>query len=169
MCQYIQLNISNLSNEKYLRYITNVEKLFNKYKKYLQDDFSTIERLSDLILSTSPYFWIVLDYNGRFMGFVYLDNFVGNRTKLYSAELTTCFEKYAWGTFTRYSAKIFLKLCFDKLNLEKITANIYPENFRTKSLLKNCGFNYETTLKNTTLRFGKMQDIDIYALYKTYY
>ena len=103
------------------------------------------------------------------MGFVFLDNFVGNKNKLYSAEITTCFDKKAWGSFTRYSAKFFLKMCFDELGLYKIRAQIYPDNFRVKNFLKDCGFIYESTLKNETLRGGKPQDIEIYALYRSYY
>ena len=56
-----------------------------------------------------------------------------------------------------------------KLNLQKITANIYPDNYRVKNLLKDAGFTYETTLKNATKRNGKFQDIDIYAIYRSYY
>ena len=70
------------------------------------------------------------------MGFVFLDNFVGNDKQLYSA---------------------------------KIKAQIYPDNFRVRNFLKDCGFVYETTLKNETLRGGKFQDIEIYALYRNYY
>lgn len=103
------------------------------------------------------------------MGFVFLDNFVGNKNKLYSAEITTCFDKKAWGSFTRYSAKFFLKMCFDELGLYKIRAQIYPDNFRVKNFLKDCGFIYESTLKNETLRGGKPQDIEIYVLYRSYY
>ena len=143
--------------------------LFSKYSKYIQDDFRSKEDFFDSISLVLPYFWLILDYKGNFMGFVYLDNFVGNAENLYSAELTTCFMPKAWGDFTRYSAKIFLKKCFDELKLQKITANIYPDNFRVKNLLKDCGFIYESTLKNTTLRQEKMQDIDIYGLYRSYY
>jgi RimJ/RimL family protein N-acetyltransferase len=103
------------------------------------------------------------------MGFVFLDNFVGGEKYLYSAELTTCFDKKAWGDFTRYCAKIFLKKCFDKFGFYKIKAQIYPDNFRVKNLLKDAGFEYESTLYNETLRVGNPQDIAVYALYRTYY
>ena len=103
------------------------------------------------------------------MGFVFLDNFIGNDKKLYSAEITTCFDKKAWGSFTRYSAKIFLKKAFDEFGLYKIKAQIYPDNFRVRNYLKDCGFQYETTLKNETVRLGKPQDIEVYGLYRSYY
>ncbi len=166
MCHFINL-IHHIPRA--LRYIPEVKKLYSRYIKFIQDDFSDTKNAINYICSKTPFFWIVTDYKQNFMGFVYLDNLVGNREKIYSAELTTCFIPKAWGIFTRYSAKIFLKKCFDELGLEKICANIYPDNFRVKKLLSDCGFKYESTLKNTTLRLGKMQDIDIYALYKSYY
>ena len=171
MCKFIQISSDTFAktNSFLLRYVPEVEKLFIKYYKYIQDDFSDISNLKSYILSLMPYFWIILDYDENFMGFAYLDNFIGNRRKLYSAELTTCFHPKAWGCFTRYSAKIFLKKCFDELGLQKVTACIYPDNFRVKNLLKSSGFIYESTLKNATLRFGKMQDIDVYGLYRSYY
>ena len=169
MCKFIQID-SN-SNVQFLRYFPSLEACFRKYFKYLQDDFSNYDGTNfiEFILSMFPFWWIILDSNNNFMGFVYLDNFVGNGEKLYCAELTTCFEKKAWGIYVRYSAKFFLKKCFDELGLQKIKVQIYPDNFRVKKLLKDLGFVYESTLKNETVRLGKMQDIEVYGLYRNYY
>lgn len=166
MCKFFQLNSLNVFT---LRCIPKVKKLFLKYFRYIQDDFSNVDDVVTYIYSLTPFFWIILDYENNFMGFVYLDNFVGGNGIMYSAELTTAFIPKAWGSFTRYSAKIFLKKCFTELGLQKITANIYPDNYRVKNLLKDAGFIYESTLKNATLRLGRMQDIDIYAIYRSYY
>ena len=135
----------------------------------MQDDFAQKENVIYLLKKTIPYFWIITDYEKNFMGFVYLDNFIGNSEKTYSAELTTCFVKQAWGNFTKYSAKLFLKKAFDELNLYKIKALVYPQNFRAKTLLKSSGFEYETTLKAETIRNHKMQDVDVFAIYRNYY
>jgi len=153
------------------KYIPQVQKYFRKYFKYIQDDFSNYDtqNISDFIKQTNPYFWIVLDSDRNFLAFIFLDNFIGNENKLYSAELTTCAVPEIWGSFTRFCAKVFLKKCFDELGLYKIKAQIYPDNFRVKTLLKNSGFVYESTLKNETIRFGKMQDIEVYGLYRNYY
>lgn len=158
-------------SDKYtLRYVPELERCYHKYFKYFQDDFSLSLKQNVLnYIVQIPFFWIILDYFDNFMGFVFLDNFIGNAEKLYSAELTTCFDRRAWGSFTRYSAKIFLKKCFDEFGLQKIKAQIYPDNFRVKNLLKDCGFEYETTLKNETIRLGKPQDIEVYGLYRSYY
>lgn len=172
MCKFKNISqTSDTINSPILHYIPLIEKCWYKYFKYIQDDFSLLHERTSLLkfVLNNPFFWVVLDYEEKFMGFVFLDNFVGNKNKLYSAEITTCFDKKAWGIFTRYSAKFFLKKCFDDFGLYKIKAQIYPDNSKVKNFLKDCGFVYESTLKNETLRNGKPQDIEIYAIYRNYY
>lgn len=166
MCKFI--NVFSCNNLRLLHYIPKIQDCYIKYRKYLCDDFAP-DDIYALVSSYYPYFWIILDNSNNFMGFVGLDNFVGTGSINYSAELTTCFERSAWGDFTRYSAKIFLKKCFDEFGLYKIKAQIFPDNFRVKTLLKDAGFKYEATLPKETLRFGEMQNLDIYSLYKEYY
>jgi RimJ/RimL family protein N-acetyltransferase len=171
MCKFINVGLILPFFLYDLLYISEIQKCYRKYYKYLQDDFNQANEvdIQKFIKEKSPYFWMISTFDNEFMGFVFLDNFVGNEKCLYSAELTTCFDKKAWGSFTRYSAKIFLKKCFDELGLFKIKAQIYPDNFRVKNLLKDAGFNYESTLIKETLRAGKPQDIEVYSLYKSYY
>lgn len=151
------------------KYISRVQICYNRYSKYLQDDFSHFEGDILSYIKSTPFFWIILSYKRDFKGFVLLDNFVGNKETNYSAELTTCFEPDAWGAYTRYCAKIFLKKAFDEFGLYKIKALVYPQNHRTSVLLKSSGFKYESTLKNETLRNNRPQDIDVYSLYRMYY
>lgn len=167
MCKFVRIcyDTAPLSALRYIQLILNC---YRKYSKYLRDDFAT-NNDTEFILSKSPYLWAILTYENKFAGFVFLDNFVGNANQSFSAELTTCFEKEAWGDFTKYCAKFFLKKCFDDFGLYKIRASIYPDNFRIKKLLKSSGFEYEATLPNETLREGKIQDIETYALYRSYY
>lgn len=169
MCKFRNLSLFTLECSSNLHYIPLVEKCWHKYSKYIQDDFakSNYANITNVIINTS--FWLILDYEENFMGFVFLDNFVGDETQLYSAEITTCFDKKAWGNFTRYSAKFFLKKCFDEFGFQKLKAQIYPDNFRVRNFLKDCGFEYEATLKNETLRAGKAQDIEVYSIYRSYY
>jgi len=172
MCKFKQIILTpNTHNYALLHYIPEIEVCYGKYLKYLQDDFSPYKNSSILsfLSALSPHFWVITNQTDDFMGFVFLDNFTGNNNFLYSAELTTCFAKRAWGSFTRYSAKFFLKKCFDEYGLYKIEARIYPDNCRIKTLLKSSGFEYESLLKNTTMRLGKPQDIEVYGLYRNYY
>lgn len=168
MCKFKKLDPKSANiTTKELLFINNCIK---QYGKYIQDDFAPIPTSILEIKNNLPAnFWLISNFKDQLMGFVYLDNFIGKSGFLYSAELTTCFAKYAWGNFTKYCAKIFLKKCFDNYKLKKIKAHIYPDNFRVKKLLHICGFRYETTLKKETLRKGKPQDIDVFALYRNYY
>ena len=163
MCMFLQINpFQNL------HYIPKILQCYKKYSKYLHDDFSTNDGI-EFILYSMPYLWAVCDTRKNFMGFVSLDNFTGNSSKFFCADITTCFNKEAWGSFTKYSAKFFLKKCFDKFGFYKIRAEIFPDNNRVKTLLKSAGFNYEATLPNETLRNGKLQNIDVYSVTRDYY
>ncbi len=167
MCKFL---LFGSESSQSLRYIPQFQNYYKRFAKYLQDDFSNFE--DDIIsyIESFPFFWFIVSFvENQFMGFVALDNFVGNNLINYSAELTTGFVPEAWGNFTRYSAKFFLKKAFDELGLYKIKANIFPDNYRTSVLLKSAGFEYETTLKNETIRKNKYQDIDVYSIYRTYY
>ena len=132
MCKFEQINFGSVN---FLRYMPLILKCYKKYSKYLRDDFAPCDEL--FISSKMPYLWAILTQDYKFAGFVFLDNWIGDKNTNYSVELTTCFDKKAWGTFTRYSAKIFLKYCFDQFGLHKIKALIYPDNFRVAKLLKN--------------------------------
>lgn len=144
--------------------------LYLRYSKYLDDDFAAdgrslfgyfIENTERLL----PYFWVVFESNTmRPAGFVYLDKISGDSNTLHSAEVSACFFKEFWGGFTYKSGRKFLKICFETLGLVKLKAQIYPQNFRVKTLLKKLGFKKEGYLKSETCCCGKLQDIEIYAL-----
>ncbi len=142
--------------------------LYIKYSKFLDDDYaqnglSIYDYFFNLVNKT--LFFVIVE-DDFVSGFVYLDNFTGNDEKLHSAEVTTCFDKRFWGDYTKMCGKIFLNYCFEKYNLEKIKALVYPENFRVKTLLKSIGFEKEALLKGETLRNNKLQDIEVYACRK---
>ena len=41
---------------------------------------------------------------------------------------------------------------------------MFPQNFRVKSLLKNVGFKKEAVLKGETLKYGELQDVEVFAV-----
>ena len=167
MCKFKQITLNScLSSD--LHYIPEVINCYNKYSKYLNDDYAPFNGLFNIFLSC-PNFWVITDIYDNFMGFVFLDNFTGNGKVNFSAEITVCFDKKAWGNFTAYCAKIFLKWCFDTFGFYKIKALIFPDNYRVKTLLKQSGFEYDTKLPSETLRNGKLQDIEVYSIKRTYY
>lgn len=167
MCRFKQI-ILNPCLCSDLHYIPNIISCYGQYSKYLFDDYAPLNGLVS-IFEACPNFWVITDKSDNFMGFVFLDNFTGNGQVNFSAEITVCFDKKAWGSFVRYSAKIFLKHCFDYFGFYKIKALVFPDNFRVKTLLKQTGFEYDTTLPSETLRNGKVQDIEVYSIKRTYY
>ncbi len=144
--------------------------LYIKYMKYLDDDYahngqSAYEYFFNLVQRTSPLFFVIAE--GEYVsGFVYLDNITGDSERLHCAELVTCFDRHFWGRYTKICAKIFLNHCFDFYGFKKIKALVYPENSRVKTLLRESGFVKECVLKNETLRNNRLQDIEIYSLFR---
>lgn len=151
-------------------YFDQILLLYLRYSKFLDDDYAYDSLpvniyFENLIKRTSPYFFVIAEGNEA-AGFVYLDNFTGNSQKLHCAELVTCISKKYWGEYTKKCAEIFIPFCLNVLNLKKIKTLVYPENFRTKALLKFAGFEKEALLKGETMRNNKMQDIEIYSCRK---
>lgn len=153
-----------------LLYFEQALLLYIRYSKFLDDDYAydglpANIYFENLIKRTSPFFFIIVEQK-EFAGFVYLDNITGDSKHLHCAELVTCFSKKYWGECTKQCAKIFIPYCFDVLGFKKIKTLVYPENFRTKALLKFAGFEKEALLKGETLRNNKMQDIEVFSCRK---
>lgn len=143
--------------------------LYTKYLKYLEDDYAfngsnVYDYFFSLIQRTYPFCFVITEGN-IVSGFVYLDNIIGDSKTLHSAELTTCFDKRFWGSYTKECAKFFINYCFQHYGFQKIKALVYPDNSRVKTLLKNAGFVKEALLKSETLRKGQLQDIELYSVF----
>ncbi len=171
MCKFIRLIIDRENSIfKNTQYLSNVIFLYNRYSKYLNDDYApetTYCNLVELIERTNPFFYVILEAKtGDFAGFVYLDNLIGNSKALHSGEITVCFEQKHWGSFTRKTAICFFDYCFNKLELKKIKAQIYPFNNRVRKLLEFSGFKQDGILRGETLKYGKIEDVEVYSLLK---
>ena len=136
--------------------------LYEKFRNFLEDDYNE-DTLAGIINKNYPFFRIILS-DTSFAGFVYLENITGNSKKFHSAEIVTCVHPKYWGDFTKRSAEIFIKKCFDEFGLQKIKAVVFPDNVRAKALLNSIGFIKEAELKSETIRFGKEQDVEIYSI-----
>lgn len=173
MCKFIRIKSYKAlqNNEKYSKYIEKINELYQKYSQFLFDDFFVTfsNESENFITIFVPYFWLITDRNDNFAGFVFLDDFVGNGNKFFSAEVSVCFEKKYWGSFVRYCSKIFFKMCFDVFGFYKIKAQFYPQNRFAQRLITDCGFEYEVTLPKETLRQGQIQNIVVCSLYRKYY
>jgi len=166
MCNFISVSSQNLEE-----YFSNIALLFLRYKEYLVDDFQDTKNiysfLYNFIKSRTPLFWVIVDSKTEnFAGFVFLDNLIGSPQKIYGAEITGCIERKYWGKFSAKCAFDFFQYCFNVLELNKIKAQIYPQNLYVRGILVNSGFEKEGLLKSETLRKGKTQDIEVYGLTK---
>ena len=151
-----------------IKYFPQIFKLYITYLRNLEDDFSLFNK--DLLEGMLEFieksdFYIVIEKE-EVCGFFALTNFVGTPKTLYSAEITTCFNKKYWGVTTKLLANNFKEYCLNELNLQKLKALIYAENHQTRAILKTCGFEKEATLCAETLRNGKPQDIYVYSFFK---
>ena len=169
MCKFINLIIDRKNlNFKNTQYLSQVAFLYSRYSKYLTDDYSSkpdFTTILNIIENSSPLFYVILEQKtGEFAGFVYLDNLTGNSDSIHGAEISACFEKKFWGNFTKKCALTFFAYCFTTLNLKKIKAQIYPFNHRVKALLNYCGFKKDGILRDETLKFNKLSDIETYSL-----
>ncbi|MBQ3310624.1 GNAT family N-acetyltransferase [bacterium] len=168
MIKFVKLKIDRINKQfKNITFIEDVFRLYQKYNRYLNDDFVKEKSLLDVVINTiernTPFFWVILKDN-KFAGFVFLENIIGSDKNIHSAEITTCFKKEYWGHFTGLAAKKFIKYCFKKLKLKKLKAIVYSENFRAFSILKSAGMSLEAELKAETMKNGKLQDVKIYSI-----
>lgn len=158
---------------KNIEYLPQIVLLYERFSNYLHDDYflknnpSRIDSVLNIVERTSPYFWaIVHKKSNKLAGFVCLDNWVGAKNSVHSAELTTCFEPAYWGQYTKNCARKFIKYCFKNYKLKKLKAYVFPQNFKVRTILKRSGFKKEATLKAETFKNDVLQDIDIYSIIK---
>jgi len=150
-------------------YLTQAMFLHLRWREFLDDDYakcpeqSFYEYFVDTVERLSPFFWVVVK-DGAAVGIVYLENVTGSGKELYNSEITVCFDKSVWGGYTLETLKLFKRYYFEALGFRKIKALVYPQNFRVKTLLKRIGFKQEGLLHAETLKNGKPQDIEVYAL-----
>ncbi|MDD3436152.1 MAG: GNAT family protein [Candidatus Gastranaerophilales bacterium] len=174
MNKFTKIIISRKGNIfRNIHYLPKILCLYEKFSRYLHDDYffessnNFVDKIIDLIENTSPFFWVIIDKNtGKFAGFAFLENRVGNRENFHSAEITTCFEPQFWGEYTKMCAKKFVKYCFKKYKLKKLKAHIFPQNQRVKAILKQTGFKKEAVLKAETVKNGELQDVEVYSIIK---
>lgn len=174
MSKFIKIIINRRNKEfRNIQYLPAIISLYEQFSKHLHDDYflknkkSPVDAVVDLVETTSPFFWIILDKKTeKFAGFGFLNNWIGTKNDYHSAEVTTCFVPSYWGIYTKICAKKFIKYCFRKYKLKKLKAYVFPQNFNVKMLLKLVGFKKEALLKAETVKNGSLQDIEVYSIIK---
>lgn len=172
MSRFIKIIINRKRKEfRNIQYLPQIITLYEKFSRYLHDDYflqnrlSSVDAVIDLVERASPYFWVIVDEASlKLAGFVFLDNWVGAKGLNHSAEITTCFNPSFWGFYTKNCAKQFVRYCFKKYKFKKLKAQIFPQNFKVRVLLRSAGFKKEALLKGETIKNGIMQDIEVYSI-----
>lgn len=76
---------------KNIKFLPKIISCVKPYTKFLNDDFAQKYDIVEIILSqiekSSGYFWVILNKKDEFLGIVYLENFVGDKKHLFSAEI----------------------------------------------------------------------------------
>lgn len=174
MAQFIKIIIDRKKGEyRNIQHLPRIITLYERFSRYLHDDYflenqpSSVDAVIDLVEKASPFFWAIFDKkSSRFAGFVFLDNWVGCKNNMHSAEVTTCFDPAFWGKYTKFCAKKFIKFCFKKYKLKKLKAYVFPQNFKVRTLLKLVGFKKEAVLKSETFKNGVLQDVEVFSIIK---
>lgn len=115
--------------------------------------------------------WAVeLKYNGRVIGCVrvYPDN---NRGKFYAKSINYVLsEDYRGNGYMTEAIKRIIKYLFEEVNIDLLSAFHYPDNIKSKKILYNCGFEYETTIEQGCQRYdGQIFDAVCYSILKSDY
>ena len=84
MIEFVNLIINrDLHEYRNTQYFTEVLFLYLRYSRFLDDDYaldgnSFYEYFVSLLERLNPFFWIIL-CDGKFSGFVFLDNLIGDK------------------------------------------------------------------------------------------
>lgn len=158
------------SNTVAKHYLPEILHLFERHKNVLLDDYYSsdfyerLKEILELINAVSPHFYVIL-CEEEFMGFVYLENWIGSTQKLHSCCASVCVAKEFRGAKALEAGKIFIRELFKVHNLHKIKAETFAHNHLGANFLKKLGFSKEATLKHETLKNGKYIDIYVYTIF----
>lgn len=130
---------------------------------------TSIEVLKKYIKSDE--IWAVeLKNNGKVIGCVkvYPDN---NRGKFYAKSINYVLsENYCGNGYMTEAVKQIIKYLFEETNIDLLSAFHYPDNIKSKKVLKNCGFEYEITIEQGCQRYdGQVFDAVCYSIFKSDY
>ncbi|MDD3325375.1 MAG: GNAT family protein [Sulfurospirillaceae bacterium] len=171
MTKFLKLNISKDNNIfENIAYLPDVIALAEKYKKQLFDDYFFDDNknfpkfILNLIEHVSPCFWLITRNDGDFIGFVFLDDWQGSKSRLHAASVTTCICKKYWGCFTKKAGKRFINYVFSKYKLKKIKAEVFSSNHYSVGLLKKLGFSKEADFLQETLLNGTPIGVSVYSI-----
>lgn len=154
---------------------TSFEAIFNlmlKYHhklfddEYFKADKPYIQRVYEIIESHIPYFWLFYDDKSKeILGFSYFYDIVPAKTLIHTVSATICFKKNARGLPALIGAKKLIIHAFTVLNIYKIKAECWFDNFYMPNFLTKLGFQHEATLKNEAIVENMPKNLEIWSIF----
>ena len=139
-------------------------KLFDD--EYINGDKPYIERVYEIINAHVPYFWLFYDTNTlKVQGFCYFYDIIPHKNHIHTASASICFDKAVWGKPALSVAKKLLNQVFCTLNIYKIKAECYFDNYFMPNFLTKLGFRREAILKNETIVDNQPKNIEIWSIF----
>ena len=113
---------------------------------------------------------IALKENGKAIGSIGIHP-EENKGKYKAKSIGFVLSKDYWNKgYMTEAVKRVMQYAFDELNLDMLTVFHFPHNLRSKSVIEKCGFEYETTLKQTQKIYdGQVFDSVCYSVLKSDY
>ncbi len=139
-------------------------KLFDD--EYFNSDKPYIQRVFEIIKAHIPYFWVFYRVEtGEILGFSYFYDVIPSKNKIHSASATICFKKSARGIPALTGAKKLIIHAFGGLDIYKIKAECFSDNFYMPKFLTRLGFEHEASLKNETIVNNTPKNLEIWSLF----
>lgn len=139
-------------------------KLFDD--EYFKSDKPYIQRVFEIIQAYIPYFWVFYRIEtGESLGFCYFYDIIPAKNKIHSVSATICFKKSARGLPALIGAKKLILHAFSTLDIAKIKAECFSDNFYMPNFLTKLGFEYEATLKNETIVNNEAKNLEIWSIF----
>jgi len=137
----------------------NKEESLNFLKEYIKND---------------EVWAIALKENKKVIGHIkiYPDENRGKYSEMNKSKLITyALSEDYWGKgYMTEAIKRVVKYTFVEMNTELLTAFHIPDNIRSENVLKKCGFQYETTIKEGYKHYnGNLYDSIVYFILKCDY
>ena len=147
----------------------NDEEIRRYFSIYPTNDTRSKERL-ELLYKDGKHiiFGVALNENNRLIGLVGLKdiNYINQSAGFY----IIIGDRSAWGKgYGTEATKLMIRYGFLELNLNRIQTQSMEDNIGGWRADEKAGFNYEGTLREVILRFGKYIDVRVYSLLKSEY
>jgi RimJ/RimL family protein N-acetyltransferase len=147
----------------------NDEEIRRYFSIYPTSDSRAKERLEQLYRDGKHIiFGVALKSNNRLIGLVGLKdiNYINQTAEFY----IIIGDRAVWGQgYGTEATKLMIRYGFMELNLNRIQTQDMEENIGGWRADEKAGFQYEGTLRQAILRFGKYHDVRVYSLLRSEY